>query len=119
MGQSEYFCIKLAISLTRLLQWHARTLNAFCRHDGAWETSKQPFRNWNTEMLVPVVEDLTVAWGNLDEALIDCKEKCLADLIKLLENVRTDLNGKRIQTRSLSTSYEDTESHYRDGRGRS
>lgn len=94
MGPSECPCIRLGISLTRLLQWHARTLNAFCRHDGAWETAKQSFRNWNTEMLQPVVRDLTVAWGGFDKALIDCKEKCVAALIDLLENIRTDLNGK-------------------------
>lgn len=45
-------------------------------------------------MLEPVVEDLTAAWGSLDEALTDCKEKCYSDLIVLLENIRTDLKGK-------------------------
>lgn len=53
-------------------------------------------------MLEPVVKDLTLAWGNFDEALINCKEKYHSALIKLLENIRTDLKGNRLQLRSLS-----------------
>ena len=51
-------------------------------------------------MLEPVVKDLSVAWGNFDEALTNCKEKCYSDLTKLLENIRTDFNGRRLQSDS-------------------
>ena len=79
------------------MQWHARTIEAFCRHDGAWETGKQSFCNWNAELLKPVVKDLSVAWERFDEALIDCKEKFHSALIALLENIRADLKGERLQ----------------------
>ena len=79
------------------MQWHPRTFEAFCRHDGAWETGKQPFCNWNSEMLKLVVKDLDIAWENFDEALSNCIEKFYSALIALLENIRADLAGKRLQ----------------------
>ena len=80
--------------MTCLLQWHPQTFDAFCRHDGVWETGKQPFYNWNAKMLEPVVEDLTAEWENFDEDLMKCKEKYHSALINLLENIRTDFRGK-------------------------
>lgn len=76
------------------MQWHAKTFEAFCRHDGAWETGKQSYCNWNAEMLEPVVEDLGIAWETFGEALSDCKEKFYSALTALLENIRADLKGK-------------------------
>lgn len=48
-------------------------------------------------MLKPVVEDLSGAWGDFDDALTHCKEKCYSALVNLLENIRTDLKGRRLQ----------------------
>lgn len=48
-------------------------------------------------MLEPVVKDMTAVWENFDEALTNCREKCNSDLIQLIENIRSDLNGIRLQ----------------------
>ena len=48
-------------------------------------------------MLEPVVKDMTLLWDTFDEALIDCKEKCNSALRQLIETIRTDLNGIRLQ----------------------
>lgn len=47
-------------------------------------------------MLEPVVNDMTMLWENLDEALTTCKEKCNSALIQLIETIRSDLNGIRL-----------------------
>lgn len=51
-------------------------------------------------MLEPVVKDMAQAWEVLEEALIDCKEQCISVLIKLLDDVRSDLNGKNTNSKN-------------------
>lgn len=48
-------------------------------------------------MLEPVIKDLDIAWKTFGEALSDCKERFYSALTALLENIRADLRGKRIQ----------------------
>ena len=77
-----------------LTQMHHSTFGAWCRKDGAHVTKRCAYRNWNTELLEPVVSDLPKIWKSFDENVECTKERCCLALQAMLDNVRSNLRGQ-------------------------
>ena len=73
---------------------HPATFGAWCRRDGAHATRKQAYRNWNVELLEPVVGEVSKIWKPFDDNVGDIKERCCLALQAMLDNVRSSLQGQ-------------------------
>ena len=69
---------------------------AWCRKNGAHETKKYRWHNWNDELLKPVRGFFEKAWYNLNAEFDRCKENFLQSLLKLLDGIRDELKGEGI-----------------------
>jgi len=67
---------------------------AFVRKNGCHRPKGGVYRNWNSELLKPVVKDVNKSWGSFEKKLGECRDDCLARLVKLLEDIRDDLSGE-------------------------
>ena len=77
-----------------LTQMHHSTFGAWCRRGGAHVTKRCAYRNWNTELLEPVVSDLPSIWKSFDENVECARERCCLALQTMLDNVRSNLRGQ-------------------------
>ena len=75
-------------------QMHHATFGAWCRKNGAHTTKKQAYRNWNAELLEPVVREVPEIWKLFDENVDRTKESCSLALEAMLDNVRNNLQGQ-------------------------
>ena len=75
-------------------QLHHGTFGAWCRRDGAHATKKNAYRNWNVELLEPVVGEIPRLWKPFDDNVECTKERCCLALQGMLDNVRTNLQGQ-------------------------
>ena len=75
-------------------QMHHATFGAWCRRNGAHTTKKQAYRNWNAELLEPVVREVPGIWNLFDENVERTKGSCFLALGALLDNVRNNLQGQ-------------------------
>lgn len=71
---------------------------AFIRKNGIHKPKGGIYRNWNSELLEPVVKDINKSWDAFERRLGYCRDDCLARLVKLLDQIRDDLNGEGEQT---------------------
>ena len=73
---------------------HHASFGAWCRRDEAHVTKKYKPRNWNKELLEPVVGDIPRIWQPFEEDVERSKERCCLALQAMLDNVRNNLQGK-------------------------
>ena len=73
---------------------HPSTFGAWCRRDGAHVTRKQPYRNWNAELLEPVGGEVPSIWKPFDDNVEGMKESCCLALQAMLDDVRNNLQGQ-------------------------
>ena len=66
---------------------------AFIRKDGTHKPKKGSYRDWNSELLAPVVQDVSKSWEFFARNFRDCKDDYFARLVKLVDDIRDDLNG--------------------------
>ena len=70
------------------------TFGAWCRRGGAHATRKHAYRNWNVELLEPVVGEVPMIWKPFDDNVERNKERCCLALQATLDTVRNNLQGQ-------------------------
>ncbi|MCJ1307301.1 hypothetical protein MMC25_000947 [Agyrium rufum] len=67
-------------------KWAAGTYDAWCRHEGDWQTKNQDLMSWNKEFLKGIVNDTDAEWRALDNAINEMMSNC-EERIKSLQEV--------------------------------
>lgn len=73
---------------------NGQSFHAFVRKYGCHKPKGGSYREWDPELLEPVVEDVNKYWGSFERKFADCMDTYLARLVKLLDPIRDDLSGE-------------------------
>ena len=76
---------------------HPASFHAFVRKNGIHNPKNGPLRNWNTDLLVPVAKTASNAWSSFEESIVICRDDCFARFVKLLDNIRGDMNSENYE----------------------
>lgn len=66
---------------------HASSFAAWVRRYGVHKTAKYEYRDWNAELLEPVVQDISRVWRTFDETMKGCIEGCLNTLEGMVDDI--------------------------------
>ena len=75
-------------------QMHHATFGAWCRRNGVHVTRKQRYRNWNAELLEPIMREVPEIWKLFDENVERSTDNCALALEAMLDDVRNNLQGQ-------------------------
>lgn len=73
---------------------NSQSFGAFVRKNGLHKPKGNDSRNWNLELLEPVIKDANRSWTAFKAQLEDCKGDYLSRLVKLLDDIRDDFKGE-------------------------
>ncbi|KAL4972993.1 hypothetical protein BDW66DRAFT_143057 [Aspergillus desertorum] len=67
--------------------WHHSTYAAWCRNNGTYQTSTQPYRCWNEEVLGRGSTQLSAAWDIILDILEEEKDEIDAEISRLFQGI--------------------------------
>ncbi|KAH6696399.1 hypothetical protein BKA61DRAFT_683102 [Leptodontidium sp. MPI-SDFR-AT-0119] len=88
------------------IEYHPTQIGCFCRRYGSWGSPKVPFREWNQDLIDPMVDDMSSWWNIYAEMsttnLADLENQISGLLDRLISQVK-DFQGAPLFADSLAT----------------